>query len=206
MGIDPVTHSPRLDLLDLSSLINSAQLNLSNFLGLQTLVNPDVVRLASFLASNQENPELVLQKLQENQLYNTQLQNSAPIIQSNQFQTPNQEIPSSMNGNIDQFSENLTNLGGQIFQENLGPSILNESPVTPPNYGYCGSDQIKTNVSSENSNFCFDSLMSTPLSSSTPLNSSSTFINSSTEDERESYCSKLFKFEIPESLDFDDFM
>ncbi|CAI9090371.1 OLC1v1025134C1 [Oldenlandia corymbosa var. corymbosa] len=42
MGIDPVTHSPRLDLLDLSSLLNSSsssspQLNLSSLLGLQTL-------------------------------------------------------------------------------------------------------------------------------------------------------------------------
>ncbi|GMP54340.1 hypothetical protein CsSME_00019542 [Camellia sinensis var. sinensis] len=45
MGIDPVTHSTRLDLLDMSSILSSAQFNLSNFLPLQTLVNPELLRL-----------------------------------------------------------------------------------------------------------------------------------------------------------------
>ncbi|KAJ6297524.1 hypothetical protein OIU78_023139 [Salix suchowensis] len=55
-------------------------------------------------------------------------------------------------------------------------------------------------------NFSIDSVMSTPLMSQDPLNSSSTHVNSSsTEDERECY-SSLLKFEIPESLDIDDFL
>ncbi|KAK9092292.1 hypothetical protein Syun_027203 [Stephania yunnanensis] len=80
MGIDPVTHSPRLDLLDLSSVFNSSlythqshQLNLSRLLGLQQFVNPDVLRIASTLLSQQQSvahqseinqPDLVLQNLQ----------------------------------------------------------------------------------------------------------------------------------------------
>ncbi|KAL3509532.1 hypothetical protein ACH5RR_028933 [Cinchona calisaya] len=234
MGIDPVTHSPRLDLLDLSTLLNSAQLNLSSLLGLQTLMNnPEVLRLAATLlsSSNQEDPEILLQKLQENQLINAQLHNQTssilPPSENHQFQNPVQQIPLPvqnqtplMQGNMSDFSmvsENLIN--GQTFQENLIPSSA--SLVSPPIYGYTNADKIIADVS-ENSTFqslnnCsnqnsqgfgFDqSVLSTPLSGS-PLNSSSTFINSSstTEDERESYCSNLMKFEIPESLDFDDFM
>ncbi|CAE6172237.1 unnamed protein product [Arabidopsis arenosa] len=51
-GIDPVTHSPRLDLLDLSSLLG-ALFNQPNFSSVAThassLLNPDVLRLASLL-------------------------------------------------------------------------------------------------------------------------------------------------------------
>ncbi|CAH2041868.1 unnamed protein product [Thlaspi arvense] len=38
MGIDPVTHSPRLDLLDMPSILSS-QMSLSSWLGVQPLVN-----------------------------------------------------------------------------------------------------------------------------------------------------------------------
>ncbi|KAK3032259.1 hypothetical protein RJ639_037433 [Escallonia herrerae] len=216
MGIDPVTHSPRMDLLDLSSILNSAQLSLSNFLGLQTLVNPEVVRLANFLASYQESPELLLQKIQEDQLCNAELQNQAPIMQSSQLQTLTQEIQNCtqssvscaplsnqaqlMQGNVPWA---LTNLGSQNFQENLAPSPLTESLVSQQNYGNCGSDQSLNNNSQ---NFSFGSFTTTPLSSATPLNSPSAVNNSSTEDEMESYYSNLLKFHIPEGLDFDNFM
>ncbi|KAL2476789.1 MYB-like protein [Abeliophyllum distichum] len=58
-GIDPVTHAPHLNLFDLSSsLINlHDQFNLSNLFRLQTLVNPEALRLAAtLLASNPEIP------------------------------------------------------------------------------------------------------------------------------------------------------
>ena len=76
MGIDPVTHSPRLDLLDLSSILssslyNSSTMNISRFLGVQPLVNPELLRLAtSLMSSNRENPNFLLQNVQENQLCN----------------------------------------------------------------------------------------------------------------------------------------
>ncbi|CAK9161612.1 unnamed protein product [Ilex paraguariensis] len=237
MGIDPVTHSPRLDLLDLSSLLGSTQLNLSNLLGLQALVNPDLMRLTALLASSHENPDLILQKLQENQICNTQLQNQSQMLQPNQFQALSHEVPTCnpsssvanssflnqtlmMQGNMGQFSENTVNLSCENFQENLASSDFTGNFVTLPNYFYSETDQILkdasenstfqtlNNSSSSNSsqNFSFESVISTPLSSPTPLNSSSKFINNAIEDERESYCSNLMKFEIPESLDFDDFM
>ncbi|KAL7185635.1 hypothetical protein ACSBR2_027559 [Camellia fascicularis] len=214
MGIDPVTHSPRFDLLGLSSILSSTQLNLSNLLGLQTLMNPELLRLAStLLACHNENPEMLLQKHQENQLFNTHLQNQTPIqefppcssssVPCTSFIDQTQLIQGIEMG---QFSTNLTDLRCQNSQENM-------------NLPYCGgynnvsdlSDnstfQSMNNSSNTSQNFTFDSVMSTPISSPTPLNSPSTFINSSsTEDERESYCSDMLKFEIPEGLDFNDFM
>ncbi|KAL3522157.1 hypothetical protein ACH5RR_014991 [Cinchona calisaya] len=81
MGIDPITHSPRLDLLDLSSILNSSfytsshQMNLSRLLGVQPLMNPQLLRLATSLFSPQKknNQDFPTQNdhLQENhQLYN----------------------------------------------------------------------------------------------------------------------------------------
>ncbi|KAL3820979.1 hypothetical protein ACJIZ3_006884 [Penstemon smallii] len=219
MGIDPVTHTRRLDLLDLSSLINnnSPQLNLSNLIRLQTLLNPDALRLALSLSSlnnnNNQNTEVLLQNLQENQLLNNshQLQNhhQAPFIQPNQFENIiNQQIPSNlttsliqnqMQGNMGHYSAN--------FQENSLTPTTTTTTTTFPSYCY---DQMKGDFS-ENSSFqsmnnSFDSVLSTPMSSPPPLNSASALLNGSTEDERNSFCSDLFKFEIPESLNFDDFM
>lgn len=80
MGIDPVTHSPRLDLLDLSSVLNSSlyagssQVNIRRLFGTQPLVNPEILKLASSLfssSSHQQHPE--------NQLCNN------PQIQNHQF-------------------------------------------------------------------------------------------------------------------------
>ncbi|PIM97996.1 Transcription factor, Myb superfamily [Handroanthus impetiginosus] len=198
MGIDPVTHATRLDLLDLSSLLNSPQLNLTNLLHLQTLLNPEALRLAlSLLSSHTENPDILLQKLQENHLLNSQLQNQAPIVQRpNQFDNIiTQQIPNQ--------SQSLQGDMGQIFQNNLSDQCLNS---------FCNGipDQFGADLSSDNSSFqslnsnssnnnsqnlSFDSVLSTPL------------INGSTEDERDqSFCSNLLRFEIPEGLDFDNFM
>ncbi|GMI79758.1 MYB-like 102, A. THALIANA MYB 4 [Hibiscus trionum] len=75
-GIDPVTHAPRLDLLDLSSIIGSTLCS-------QSLLNPQLLSLANtLLLLKQENPEMVLQYLQQNQICNSQVQHQAPMIQS----------------------------------------------------------------------------------------------------------------------------
>ncbi|GAB4831088.1 hypothetical protein Ancab_005098 [Ancistrocladus abbreviatus] len=102
MGIDPVTHSPRLDLLDFSSILNtslynsSSQMNMSRLLGLQPLVNPELLRLATTLLSThqRQNPSFFGQNLQENQLCsNAQIQNSlTQVLQNSQIQTPIQNI------------------------------------------------------------------------------------------------------------------
>ncbi|CAH8317780.1 unnamed protein product [Eruca vesicaria subsp. sativa] len=82
-GIDPVTHSPRLDLLDLSSLL-AAIFNQPNFSSVAThassLLNPDVLRLASLLLP----PQQPLQN--PNPIY-------APNLEQN-LQTPNTSVSS----------------------------------------------------------------------------------------------------------------
>ncbi|XVE93057.1 hypothetical protein REPUB_Repub01dG0157300 [Reevesia pubescens] len=156
MGIDPMTHSPRLDLLDLSSILSSS-------------------------------------------LYNQSEMNISSIPFSNEAQL-----------NADQFPSNFTDISDWQWKGNGIPSSLTEDyvPITP-NYNYYASNhQTVMDPSSEASNFhsnnsnqsfSFTLVLSTPSSSPTPLNSNSTYINSSnTDDERESYCSKILKFEIPE--------
>ncbi|KAB5512838.1 hypothetical protein DKX38_029866 [Salix brachista] len=246
-GIDPVTHAPRLDLLDLSSILTSALCNPSTLLNLSTLVgstqallNPDILRLATTLSSlKQENSDMFLQQLQENQLLNSLLQiQDVPALSSlpSQFQNLVQQVPvctttttsagpfinqteQIMQENVKGFSSNPTcTFSCQNSQENFVPSSLNESLVSLPNF-YCNSTTTTdpkvpepgeySGFQSANNgyqNFSIDSVMSTPLMSQDPLNSSSTYVNSSsTEDERECY-SSLLKFEIPESLDIDDFL
>lgn len=216
MGIDPVTHSPRLDLLDLSSLLSSSlcsssQLNLSNLLGLQSLVNPELLKLASTLLSlKQENSQFP----QNPQLWNPQFQNQThpQPLQSCQFQTIPTQDAAAIQANIDGLSSNLTNPSYQNFT----PSNFDETLVSLPNYGFMNPSDNSTFQSLENQNndlygnnnqaFDFDSVLSTPISSPTQLNSSSTFINSCNEDEKESYCSSLLKFEIPESFNISEFM
>ena len=210
MGIDPVTHSPRLDLMDLSSILrssvfNSPQLNLSNLFGLQTLVNPELLRLASTLLTlKQEHPNLP----QNPQLWNPQFQN----LQASQFQAAPSQEATAMQANTEELPSNLANPSYQ----NLTPSSFDENLVSLPNYAFVNPSETSTFQSLENQNndvyynnnqsFGFDSVLSTPISSPTPLNSSPTFINTGNEDERESYCSSLLKFEIPESFNISEFL
>ncbi|KAL8502259.1 hypothetical protein ACS0TY_021399 [Phlomoides rotata] len=205
MGIDPVTHAPRLDHLDLSSLLNSTQLNLPNLIRLQTLLNPGALRIAmSLLSSNND----------QNQFLNSHLQSQgAPTIQPNQFENIiNQQIPSTTPTSFHNLSQTFQgDMNGQIFQNNLTPTSTNittsdQSLPNIPNFCHI-SDQMRSDSSSSNNNsqnnFGFDSVFSTPLSSPGHLNSASVLTN---EDERDSFCSDLLRFEIPEGLNFDDFM
>lgn len=242
MGIDPVTHSPRLDLLDLSSILSSSfysssQMNISRLVGAQTLVNPELLRLATSLMSTHHHREnqnqiqkFIYQNFQENQ-YQQLVQPD-----SHQLQIPleacctltpppppcvshSNDQAQLMNSNVEQFPTNFTNFSNQNcqqseWQSNGMPSNLTEDYVPiPPSYSYYGSDQTVMDPSSETSNFHsnnsnqsfnFASVLSTPSSGSTPLNSNSTYI--STEDERESNCSNMLKFEIPDILDVNEFM
>ncbi|XP_076884422.1 transcription factor MYB41-like [Bidens hawaiensis] len=209
-GIDPVTHTPRLDLLDISSILNSAQLNLSNLLSLQTLVNPEVLKLATLLASssNQENLEMFLNNQMNQTLNNNnQLPNTLPSTQ-----LLNQDTYSQY------FSPDIVNTNSQIIDQNLVPPCIPDNQVILPSEGdqfrvptgttenAFQPSKIEDKYNSRSENFNLDSVLLTPMSSPTPLNSSSTLVNSSsTDDDRETYCS-MFKFEIPEGLEFDDFM
>ncbi|KAG4159591.1 hypothetical protein ERO13_D02G184100v2 [Gossypium hirsutum] len=219
-GIDPVTHAPRLDLLDLSSIIsstlcNQSLLNVSNLLGTQALLNPQLLSLANTLLSlKQENPEMLMQYLHQNQL-NLDPSLQAPIAS---VCTTTSTVPCctsmlSQTGLIQAtgegfFSSDKTNFSYPNSQENL-TNLTNEF-AAQPHYVQCSTNPTVP-ILSETSKFqsmdgSFDSVRSSAISSPTPLNSSSTFVNSSsTDDERESF-SSLLKFEIPEGLDINDFM
>ncbi|KVH95928.1 hypothetical protein Ccrd_001999 [Cynara cardunculus var. scolymus] len=181
------------------------QFNLSNLLNLRTLVNPDVLKLATLLASSSSNQG------------NQQLYFNNPI--TGVIQNPNQQIrncastpsslpstPLSNNSNLmgakdgQYLTELLENMNYQSSQENLIPSCLTDNSVAlPSNQPSNIGNKIPTSQ-----NFNYDSILSIPMSSTstTHVNSSSTFINSSSsEDERGSHCSNMFKFEIPESLE-----
>ncbi|GMI88454.1 MYB-like 102, A. THALIANA MYB 4 [Hibiscus trionum] len=197
-GIDPVTHAPRLDVLDLSSILSSALCN-------RSLLNPQLLSLVNtLLLLKQENPEILLQHLHQNQLYNSQ-QNastvSTPAVPCTSVVS--QMEPMQANGEGSCY-DIFTHFGYPNPQENLTSCSLTNASVSQPNYVQCAPNPTVPLVS-ENSDFqsvqgSFGSV------GSTPLNSSSTFINnSSADDERESF-SSLLKFEIPESLNIDDFM
>jgi len=105
-GIDPVTHSPRLDLLDLSSLL-SALFNQPNFSAVAThassLLNPDVLRLASLLLPLQNPNPVYPSNLDQNlQTPNTSSESSQPQAETSTVPT-NYETSSlePMNARLD---------------------------------------------------------------------------------------------------------
>lgn len=162
----------------------------------------------------------------DNNNNNNQNMQQAPVIQPNHFENIiNQQTPSTLTTNSSP-SSSFQSLQGdfhvgstnQLFQHNLAPNTSDQTYV--PSFCYGVSDQMKPefsentrfqslNSSSSNSNsqnFSLDSVLSTPLSSPAPANIASALIGGGTEDERESFCSNLLRFEIPEGFDFDDFM
>ena len=207
MGIDPVTHSPRIDLLDISSILrtallgNSSLLSLQGLLGAQALTNPELLKLATTLLSmTNENTNLVPQNLQQIQTH------VSPQQQFSQFQTPIQT-------NVESFPSNMTNINISCSNtpENSFPpyNISDDNLISLQNQAdFLGDLDFVQSLNNMDQNLGYDSVLSTPLSSSsqTPLDSSSTYVNSGIDLERDSYCSDLFKFEIPESLDISDFL
>ncbi|KAK4255434.1 hypothetical protein QN277_008437 [Acacia crassicarpa] len=205
MGIDPVTHAPRLDLLDISSVLgsllgNTSLLNLQGLLGAQALMNPELLKMATTLLSlENENPELVSQNLQHMiQAGNSQVQAQTPIDSSLPQFSSQFQMPMSTN-NLERFSGDLTNMG---FSDSQVPSCIagNIDLLQQNQSEFLGDPTFLKNLG-------YDSVFSTPSSSTTPLNSSSTHLNnSSREEERDSYCSDLFNFEIPENLDLSNLL
>ncbi|KAK4439255.1 Transcription factor [Sesamum alatum] len=262
MGIDPVTHSPRLDLLDLSTILNSSlyanspsQISFSRLLGMQSFVNPELLRLAtSLLSSSQtQNQDFLLQNNPLIRDHHNPGHLSNQISQS-LIQTPVQDLPipttcleDTLTSNVPlsnhdqahplmQYHNEVQNLdagfGSQTCQGNewqlsdgsMLSTLTSDDYVPVTNYGFYGSDHQSVvdpapssdastfHQSNSTNNFSFQSVLSnisTPSSSPTPLHSNSTNYNinsSCTEDERESYCSNMLKFEIPDILDVNDFM
>lgn len=219
MGIDPVTHSPRLDLLDFSSIFCSSQMNLQRLLGMQPLVNPELLKLASSLFSSHQHQDLnnicAQNSDQENHLCNTQFQNqiqhfhdSVPQVPEAGF-TESRLVESNVNPSyLSNFNDSGSQQHAQIsdwHSNGIASSTITDDYVPQlSSYNYYGSDHHHANFvdplmsetstfhsNNSNQNFSFASVLSTPSSSPKALNSNSTtYINgSSTEDERESYVS-----------------
>ncbi|KAK2424482.1 hypothetical protein P8452_53448 [Trifolium repens] len=209
-GIDPVTHTPRLDhLFDMSSInilrsallggTNSSFLNLLG--GAQALMNPELLKLAATATLlNNHNMNLVSQNPQQiNNVANcTHQQVQSQVYPQDQFQTPTQI--NNVNNGL------LGNMSCSSSAENSNPSYFGEDLISKQysELFHCLNDVNKNNTGYESV------ISSTPLSTTptpTPLNSPSTYVNSNTEEERDTYCSDIFKFEIPEgTLDINDFM
>ncbi|KAE8676973.1 Transcription factor MYB3 [Hibiscus syriacus] len=226
MGIDPVTHTPRLDLLELSSLLSSSLYNSApnptGFTGsIGPMFNPNLLSIATAFMSAQNknmedsNPECI-------QVQNQQVES----YQGNQFQNPVQICPTSsssstvmshiLQANSNYFSANYSaNTLPNLWQLDGNVNNYSKSFFPMQNYAYRHeSNQSIISSSADQNHTClnenilslnpFGSILSTPSSCSTPLNSSSnTYVNnngagSAAEDiERDSYCSNMLMFEVP---------
>ncbi|CAN1161085.1 Transcription factor MYB102 [Linum perenne] len=186
-GIDPVTHTPRLDLLDFSTILGSlSQLNPAASLPSPSpYLNPELLRLAAALGSadtrqqqvpmnlqaDQTTSSLLSQQVQENFYGFPELNNTVRIGSSSNLQEDNWVLVPSEFGvwnAVPQLSENCQSFG------NVGSSVMSTPLSSPPRV---------VNGGGWNDNTTTD------------------------QEERDSFCGSLFKFEIPESLEsFDDFV
>ncbi|CAI0431080.1 unnamed protein product [Linum tenue] len=242
MGIDPVTHSPRLDLLDLSAILgysssssafssSQQQPNFSRLLGVQSLINPEILRLANSILSSSTTPQT---QSTYHQPESTQTQ-----TQNQTFLTPDQQIqyqPEPVQPVCSEFQEMTANctttnttttamentprvqfsdvdVVPTVWQSNYmdggGYDIQHDYFYGPGQHDQTGGGLVDPSTTAES---CFGfppaSVLSTPSSSPTPLNSNSTYNNLSTEDERDSYCSNVLLFDMMADsiLDVGNFM
>ncbi|XP_058735509.1 transcription factor MYB102-like [Vicia villosa] len=218
MGIDPVTHSPRLDLLDLSSILNSS------FYASASMMNPEILKLAASLFSSQENHQIDQNQQVISHLVQTQIQDSIHQEAYNKLMNPNPPFDSSMLFNQSHFVESSENLypssfipefGFQQQHEHAQSSTITDDFVHQlPSYGNDLfmephiSETSTFHSNNINQNFDLPSVLSTPSSSPARLNSNSTYINgTSIEDETESYVSNnMFEFQISDILGVNEFM
>ncbi|KAF8115007.1 hypothetical protein N665_0030s0055 [Sinapis alba] len=219
MGIDPVTHSPRLDLLDISSILASSLYNSSshhvNMSRLmmdahrqqqqQPLINPEILNLATSLFSHNHNQNFVVNhnsKTHENYTVNHHDDNQTGV---NQYQTNHQELQYC----LPPFPNDIDHHGEHTFASNSNTSVQ-DCNIQSFN-DYASSSFVLDHYYLDQSFNFADSVLNTPSSSPSTLNSASatTYINSSscsTEDEMESYCNNLMKFDIPDFLDVNGFI
>ncbi|XP_062077909.1 transcription factor MYB74-like [Humulus lupulus] len=151
MGIDPVTHTPRLDLLELSSLLNStlcnSQLsylinsynnnNLLGNMGSPLVNNQNLLTLTSALLSNQPKtmPQNIVQD--QNQLYDDNSYSNISHEQNDQSQYCDQQgqFPflnetQFMQSKMEQFSQSTTHHDDQYHQNLDQCHSLNQGLVT----------------------------------------------------------------------------
>ncbi|RRT39363.1 hypothetical protein B296_00057362 [Ensete ventricosum] len=199
MGIDPVTHTSLLN----SSLCNPTLLNLCGLLGLHPLIKTELMRIATNLLSSQ---------CQSSGLVNQSIQGQQYLPQDAQAQQhQNQTVPNAPFPDGGQFQEVAdTNLWHDIVISDSDLMTVtgvdnNNLEASIPSLV---SDSFCISSGSDSQNYNLTSLLSTPASSSDNMLSSppSTYMHSNTEDDRDSSCSDIYDFQIPNLLDVSDYM
>ncbi|PKU78424.1 transcription factor MYB102-like [Dendrobium catenatum] len=202
-GIDPVTHRPRLDLLNLSSLLNTvlfnqpARLDALRLLDIKPQLNThELLRIA-----------INLMHQKQNLFKHNQVQESQP----NYYQTISQQLPSSLLYNPAQFINASPWQYNEVNSFNLSENLM--AANSKANNGNMEQPMSSLLYEASNGEFSceqnlynnLDTKLSRPVPSMTSNNSSTT-INNSKEDEKDSYCSNLFDFHTPDLLDASQFI
>lgn len=206
MGIDPVTHSPRLDLLDLSSILTNPSLFINNNNtgngGIPSCQDIDYISRTLGLNPTDQLLRFASNLLASNNSQMNDLNSAFFVNNQSQFIQPN--MP-----NMQSATTSYANIDQSMPYDQQYVSAEDSSAYVQNNNGLDYNMDVNMNMNMNmNMNASAASVMSTPISSSATdqLNSSSVHFNSSTEDERDSYCSELFNFQIPSLLDVSDFM
>ncbi|MED6131461.1 hypothetical protein PIB30_010217 [Stylosanthes scabra] len=235
MGIDPVTHTPRLDLLDLSSILIHHHHNNSSSLSspINSMLNPQLLKLASsIISSHNENLEFTTTTYHHH--HDPQIQNQNPTPPQQQHFVQIQEAVNNTsscvslppliepnNNNMNTYP--LNNLSDHNWDTN-GIALTEEDYVPQlSSYDYYSSDNhhlmdpsllseaSTTFHSNSNNNLSFAaSVMSTPSSSSpTTLNNNSNSTTTTTHingsSSTEDESDSMLRFEIPDVLDVTQF-
>ncbi|XP_010442999.1 PREDICTED: myb-related protein 330-like [Camelina sativa] len=190
MGIDPVTHCPRINIHQLSSFLTSSLFKsmsppMNNPFDLTTSnINPNILNHLTSSLNNVQNESY--QHHQPNQ----QLQNDLNTDQTTFTGLLNSTPPVQWQNNGEYLGDYLSYTGSGDPSSNQVPQLGNHSAAA------FVSDQINDGETFKDGwNFSSSMLLGTSSSSSTPLNSSSTFhVNGGSEDDRESYGSDMLMF------------
>lgn len=192
MGIDPVTHTPRLDILQLASILNSSLHN-----------SPQFNNLDHFSLGRVENP---------NHLYILNLLTTLLSCQNKNLNDSNYNVHQNQSsGNDNNYSNSLQQLQNPQFKitmesplmktklmNQIAPIATSFSNIQQPKSSTINNileNQILSNIE-EMPNFDLSSLFSTSPSPSSPSNlksqSSTTFVNGTIEGERYTYDNNNF--------------
>ncbi|MED6144893.1 hypothetical protein PIB30_019680 [Stylosanthes scabra] len=211
MGIDPVTHTPRLDLLDLSSiLIHNNSMH-------PVMLNPHLLKLASsIISSNNGNLDFTTtyQHHHDPQIQN---QNPTSLPQQHfvQIQEPVNNMPPLIepnnSDNVNAYPLNNWDTNGidlsSLTEEDYVPQLSSYDYYTSDNHHHHLIDpsllsEASTTFHSNNNNLSFAAASSSPTTLNSNSTTTTTHINgsSSTEDESDS----MLRFEIPDAERWED--
>ncbi|KAK4285996.1 hypothetical protein QN277_002616 [Acacia crassicarpa] len=206
MGIDPVTHTPCLDIQQLSSILNSSLYNSPHVnhpphhfgMGNNNILNPSLLSLlTAFLSSSSQNPDA------PNQNYH-HLNNSIqtfPLQENQSFAASLQTLPLESQQMI---SPDTTNFSFESSLPNVGPyegGQINYSTSLLENHQIAQNNRSDPNFTTLGPLISY----STPSSSTSPNNlnssaSSTAFVKGATEEERDTYCSNMLMYNISNAL------